>query len=129
MWVLPSHYQQISLLHAKLLIRALFLTALAVLSLFADSVKVTTLACPTPKLLKSIERSVDMSDSMQIERYAIAHSCKVLDRQSKIRVIDYPKNIHATMLKVQLLQSGELLYTYSKNLAIEHSEDKNIMKF
>lgn len=109
--------------------KVLFCTLIVATSLSADRVKIATLACPSSSILENVVSSVDRGDAMQLESFAIKNGCKVLDGKSRFSVVGYAKNIHAKVVKIELLDSGETLYTYAKNLIIEQSEDKNIIRF
>lgn len=110
----------------KNLLKLLLVSSLTSYSLYGDSVKMSALACPSIALLTP---SVDMDDSLELERYAIHNGCKVISKDTQVHVVDYAKNSKTIYVKIKLLQSGELLYTKQKNILIEQGGTKNIMRF
>jgi hypothetical protein len=99
-------------------------------NVYADYVKKTVAACSEAKTLNWFhsdpELAVLQQDAIAMELWLIKHDCKVIDRKTAIKVLDYvgKKKI---MLKISLTKSGEIMYVLSKDVQIEQPGQDNII--
>jgi len=94
--------------------------------LFADKVIKETLACPTLDALKK----VPLKNGLDLNMYAIANNCIVLNRYSDVKAIGYDnyksKDIYQ---KIIFNKTGAELYMKKSALQIEEGGKKNILRF
>ena len=97
-------------------------------TLIADQVKVESLACPELKTLNQA-LSIDSNDYLELNLFAIKHSCLILNRKTQVQVIDYDVNSRSRFIKIQDKKSLQELYVLRKNITIEQPGDNNTIKF
>ena len=96
--------------------------------LIADSLKIESLACPLTKTFEEIQ-TIDMSDSLELNLFAIKYNCKFLNNNASIEVINYDVNSRSKLLKIYDKSSHTELYILRKNVTIEQPGNNNSFKF
>ena len=108
----------------------LLFTILFGLELFADYVKNTAAVCEDEKtVLELIERKKlknSQLDGLEMELWLMNHGCKVIDKKTKIEVLDYT-GVEKEVLKIRLQKSNEIVYGHSKAIQIEQPGQKNVI--
>ena len=106
----------------------LYLVSLLSLSLYADQVKVESLACPSMEVLREAQ-GIDLHEYMDLNLFAIKHSCKILNRSSEIQVINYDVNSRTKWVEIEEKTSTQHLFILRKNITIEQPGSNNTFKF
>jgi len=108
----------------------LLLSILCALSLQADYVKETTGACAEEETLLELEEYAKThflkKGGLEIELWMISHDCKIIDRNTKIEVLDYTGK-KTEILKILLKKTGDIVFTNNKNIQIEQPGQDNII--
>ena len=112
--------------------RALFpIFALALyfgaLSVQADRIRSTTIACPDVETLETLENME--GDFKDKNLFLMQKGCVVLTPKDKIHVLAPDKSCCGIYARVQIDKTGEIMYIRKLDIYIEQSGTGNIFKF
>lgn len=100
------------------------------MDLFADRVKETAAVCKTAETIAELREYRDVQkhakDGLDMELWLMGHDCKVIDNKTEIEVLDYTGK-QKDIVKMQLKDTGEVVYGLSKAIQIEQPGQKNVI--
>jgi hypothetical protein len=112
-----------------LVLRYILLVSLLFVFSHADKVLKKTLACPSVVLLQKALQE-DMKDPLNLEMYAIANNCVILDKSDEIEAIGYdPRNSKEIYQQILRKKTGRELYLLRSTIAVEQGGKKDTMRF
>ncbi|WP_456451260.1 hypothetical protein [Hydrogenimonas sp.] len=108
---------------------SLFASALltAAVSLPADRITTTAIACPTMEAFKKIHNYQDTSENKEL--FIMQQGCVVLTPKDKIHVIDPEHKTHGMFLKIQVDRTNEIMYVRKNYVKVEQAGTGNILRF
>jgi len=108
---------------------SLFVLALltAAVSLPADRITTTAIACPTMEAFRKIHEYIDTSGNKEL--FIMQQGCVVLTPKDKIHVIDPQNKVHGMFLRVQIDRINEIMYVKKNYVKVEQAGTGNILRF
>jgi len=100
--------------------------AFAALSLQADRITSTAIACPTMEAFRALK---SMPANENRELYIMQQGCAVLTPKDKIHVIEPEHSTHGRFLRIQVDRTNETMYVNKNYVKIEQSGRGNIFSF
>jgi len=96
----------------------------------ADYIKKTIGVCSSKENMEELKMYTKdhalAKGGLETELWLLDHECKVIDKNTKIDVLDY-KGKEQEILKLRLKESGEIVYAFEKGVQVEQPGDKNII--
>jgi hypothetical protein len=103
--------------------------ALMMVTLNADRIKITSMACPTMEPFKDIPEET-LKDEIKLTSYAFEHGCRILMARESVETLgDDPRNDQSQFTLIRHKESGEELIIRRKNVDIEQPGRKNEFRF
>ena len=99
----------------------------AVMSLQADRITSTAIACPDMEAFRKIKAFDNEQGNKEL--YIMQQGCSVLTPNDKIHVIDPEQTVHGRFYRIQLERTNEILYIKKNYVKVEQSGSGNIFKF
>jgi hypothetical protein len=99
---------------------------LAAVSLQADRITSTAIACPTMEAFRALKK---MPPDENRELYIMKQGCVVLTPKDKIHVIEPDHATHGRFLRIQLERTNETMYVNKNYVKVEQSGKGNIFRF
>jgi hypothetical protein len=100
------------------------------INLCADRVKETAAVCMSAETIAELREYRDVQkhpkDSLDMELWLMKHDCKIIDKKTEIEVLDYTGK-KKDIVKIQLKETGEVVYGLSKAIQIEQPGQKNVI--
>ena len=109
--------------------RYLLIVSLFFISAYADKILQKTLACPSVVLLQKVKHE-DMKDPLNLEMYAIANNCVIVDKTTEVEAIGYdPRNSKEIYQQIVRKKTGRELYILRSAIMVEQSGKKDSIRF
>ncbi len=100
------------------------------LNVSADYVKKTMVICDEEKTVFELDTKVEAEemrkDGVDMELWLMSHNCKVIDKNTEIKVLDYTGK-KTGVIKLKLIKTGEIVFGPGKAVEIEQPGNKNII--
>ncbi len=106
-----------------------FIFLFLIATLFGDTIKYKTLACPSIEVLKKVT-TIDIQDSLKLEMFAIAESCVIVSNVDSVEALGYdPLNSRDQFQLIIYKKTSTELYILRDAINVEQAGKKNIYRF